>query len=90
MKLYVCYQANEIIWPDYLEDFIEESTPVKFIGGLGTYPYAPTDDDSSDLRDYYVKIYVLADVDAYDDGLLMIDGDVYEERGGLVYEVEEG
>ena len=94
MKLYVCHQANEIIWPDYLDDFLEESTPVKFIEhidglGLGTYPYVPTDDESSDLRDYGGKIYVLADVDEYDDGLVMIDGEVYEERDGMVFEVDE-
>lgn len=94
MKLFFSYQTYEVIWPDYLADFLEASTPVKFVEhvagsgyGLGTYPYVPTDDESSDLRDYGGSIYVLADVDECD-GLLMIDGVVYEERDGFVYEAE--
>lgn len=92
MKLFYSYQTHEVIWPDYINDFMEVSKPVKFIEhvpgcgfGLGTYPYEPTDKDSN-LRDYCGDIYTLVDVDECE-GLLMIDGKVYEERDGLVYEV---
>lgn len=96
MKLFVCYKTHEVIWPDYVYDFIEESKPVKFIEhvpgcgfGLGPHPFEPTDDEDSNLRECCGDIFTLVDVDEYDNGLLLIDGEVYEERGGLVFEYEE-
>lgn len=97
MKLFFSYQTYEVIWPDYLADFLEASTPVKFVEhgtgsgiGLGTYPYVPTDDESSDLRDYGGYIYILVEVEDKDEnGLVVVDGEVYKEKDGIVYKSYE-
>lgn len=92
MKLYFCHATNDVVWDDYLDGFLESSKPVKFVEhvpgcgfGLGQNPFEPTDDEDSNLRESCGRIYTLVDVDEYDDGLLMIDGEVYEEKNGVVF-----